>query len=96
MSTKNSNKPDIIYGKVSVPDSEFENKNVKIRINIMVDLDVVRAFKAKAQRTGGKYQTLINQKLREVIEADTANENDLAKRVERLEKHVYRGKKKAV
>jgi len=94
MNTKNSNKPDIVYGNVSVPDEEFENKNVKIRINMMVDLDVVRAFKAKAQRIGSKYQTLINQKLREVVEADETSEKDLAKRVEQLEKHVYRGGKK--
>lgn len=94
MSIKNSNKPDVIYGNVSVPNEEFENKNVKIRINMMVDLDVVRAFKAKAQHIGGKYQTLMNQKLREIIEIDERNEDQLAKRVEQLEKHVYRSKKR--
>jgi uncharacterized protein (DUF4415 family) len=41
--------------------------NVKINVHIRLDGDVVSFFKDKAKQEGGKYQTLINQYLREAI-----------------------------
>ncbi len=44
---------------------DIEPKNVKERVNMFVDEDVVNAFREfAAQMPGGKYQTLMNQVLR--------------------------------
>jgi len=44
---------------------DIQPKNVKERINMFVDEDVVNAFREYASKTpGGKYQTLMNQVLR--------------------------------
>jgi uncharacterized protein (DUF4415 family) len=44
---------------------DIQPKNVKERVNMFVDEDVVNAFREFASETpGGKYQTLMNQVLR--------------------------------
>lgn len=40
----------------------------KTRITIMLDDDIVEEFKARAERAGAGYQTLINAALRQAIE----------------------------
>lgn len=77
MSTKNKK---IIYGKLDLPDEEFESKNVKERITIFIDQDVLNQFRARAKKEKAKYQTLINQCLREA-----ALKPALEDRVEALE-----------
>ena len=42
----------------------------KTRITIMLDVDVVDAFRARAKDTGRGYQTAINQALREHLAND--------------------------
>ena len=42
----------------------------KTRITIMLDRDVIAAFRARAKDTGGGYQTAINQALREHLVSD--------------------------
>ena len=42
----------------------------KTRITIMLDRDVVAAFRARAQDTGRGYQTAINRALREYLASD--------------------------
>ena len=42
----------------------------KTRITIMLDRDVLAAFRARAADTGRGYQTAINQALREHLAAD--------------------------
>ena len=63
MNTKNKK---INYGKKDlIPDDAFEPKNVKERVTMFVDEDVVNEFRKWAgQMPGGKYQTLMNQVLR--------------------------------
>jgi len=41
--------------------------NAKVNIHIRLDADVISYFKEKAKQEGNKYQTLINQYLRETI-----------------------------
>jgi len=41
----------------------------KTRITIMLDTDVIEAFRAKAEGAGSGYQTLINAALREALSA---------------------------
>lgn len=42
----------------------------KTRITIMLDRDVVAAFRARAHDTGKGYQTAINQALRDYLASD--------------------------
>lgn len=50
-------------------------RDVKIRVNTFIDLDIYEALNDEAEKTGQKYQTLLNKYLRaavlkEVSEAD--------------------------
>jgi uncharacterized protein (DUF4415 family) len=51
----------------------------KSRITIMLDNDVLAAFRAKANAEGIGYQTLINQTLRQTIGAHPLDEDTLRK-----------------
>jgi hypothetical protein len=56
----------ITYGKQDVlSDDDF--KNPKIRISIMVDEDVILAFKKRARDTGEGYQTLMHRALKAAV-----------------------------
>jgi uncharacterized protein (DUF4415 family) len=68
-------------GKESrIPKDEFDDKNVKIRISMFVDGDVLDAVKKTAKKSGGiGYQTLINQKLRDVFLSEESVEDRLAR-----------------
>lgn len=75
---------------------ETEPRNTKVRISILIDLDVLNFFKEKASKTGAlAYQTQINQILRshmegkEPVDAKTLAQDDrfiraIAKRVKQL------------
>jgi uncharacterized protein (DUF4415 family) len=80
MNTKNKK---INYGTVEVPDHAFESKNIKERITIMLDQDILDAFRKRAKQKGDKYQSLINRTLREFL-----SKPELEKRVETLERKV--------
>lgn len=80
MTTKNKK---ITYGKVEIPDDAFDPRNVKERITIMVDQDVLDEYRSKAQKTGDKYQSLINRTLREALDKP-----ELEKRIEKLEQKM--------
>ena len=62
MNTKN--KKDIVYGNVELDPDTFAPHNVKERITTMVDQDALEAFKKIAEGKGMKYQTLLNQLIR--------------------------------
>ena len=59
------------FRKVANPqiftEEEISLSNAKVNIHIRLDADVVDYFKKKAAQEGGKYQTLINQHLRETL-----------------------------
>lgn len=77
MSIKNRK---IVYGKIDLSDDEFEPRNVKERITIFIDQDIIDKFRARAKKENTKYQTLINRVLREM-----ADKPNLEERVEALE-----------
>lgn len=79
-STKKKN---IKYGTVELSPDEFHAKNVKVRISIMIDGEVLDAFKMAAEKRHVGYQTLINSKLRDCM-GDL--ERSLEDRVATLEK----------
>ena len=53
------------HGDVEVPDDLLDPKNHKVRITLFLDGDILMPFKDFASATGGKYQTLINECLKE-------------------------------
>ncbi len=64
MSTRNNR---LSYGDVSVPAGAFLPKNVKERITIMIDQDILDHYRGQARKSGERYQTLINRALRESL-----------------------------
>lgn len=77
------------YGtKNLLSDEDFKPRNVKQRISIMIDQDILIAYKKKAKQEGLKYQTLINQALRK--SAFTKNSRSVEKRLDRLEQAFYK------
>jgi uncharacterized protein (DUF4415 family) len=58
--------------------------NAKINIHIRLDADLVAYFKEKAKREGSKYQSLINQHLRETV----FEERNLEGRLQRIEERL--------
>ena len=67
----------------------FEEKdialsNAKVNIHIRLDADLVVYFKEKAKREGGKYQSLVNQHLRETV----FGERNLEGRLQRIEQRL--------
>lgn len=79
---KNPCEGKIEVGTVHVPAEAFEPKNVKVRITMFVDEDVLTAFRAASEKHGVGYQTLMNEKLRESLEG---LDKTLADRVAALE-----------
>jgi uncharacterized protein (DUF4415 family) len=73
-------------GKVpeALTDEDVNSKNIKIRVNMFMDLDVVEHFRKLSKNKGLGYQTLINQALREYI----SGLRGLERRVEELEKKL--------
>jgi uncharacterized protein (DUF4415 family) len=51
---------------------QAEAAHGKTRITILIDDDVLAAFRARAEREGRGYQTLINATLRDAITPDSA------------------------
>ena len=64
----------------------------KTRITIMIDDDVIEAFRARAESEGSGYQTLINSVLREAITVAKSKQKPLTvetlRRVLREELHA--------
>ena len=74
----------INHGKKDLVTAEdFDPKNAKERITIWLDEEVLDGFRARAKTEGSKYQSLLNQALREALKRPS-----LVDRVERLEKKL--------
>lgn len=82
-------KKDIQYGKVDLLEAdEFDSSNGKQRVSLMVDLQVVEAFKERAEQSGEKYQVLMRKALREAIFSDPMK--DLDERLRKVESAVFK------
>lgn len=76
---------DMVYSKKDkLSEDEFNSKNVKERITIFLDQDVVDEFRKRAKTGGGKYQSLMNEALREFLFGGRISE--IEKRLDILEK----------
>ncbi len=51
-------------------------RDVKIRVNTFIDLDIYEALNEEADKTGQKYQTLLNKYLRAAVLKEV-NESDI-------------------
>ncbi len=67
-------------------------KNHKVRITIHLDSDIVSYFKNRSFTTAKRYQTLINDALREYtgLASQPGALTDLVRRVKRLEEELLR------
>jgi uncharacterized protein (DUF4415 family) len=67
-------------GSFLAKSGETDARNTKVRISILIDLDVLNFFKERASKAGAlAYQTQINQVLRAQMEArESADANTLA------------------
>ena len=85
----------IVYSKKDkLSEDEFEKKNTKVRITTFIDVDIVEKLKEEAAVSGKKYQTLLNEKLREmVLEEETIKStlSDINKRLTKVEKRIKAG-----
>ncbi len=90
MAKKKTNK--ISYGNVELDKDEFDPKYTKVRITTFVDLDILKKLKKTAKKLNVGYQTLLNQKLREVILLEKnprqTTIEEILTRLEDLEKKV--------
>jgi uncharacterized protein (DUF4415 family) len=60
-----------------MPAQALEPRNIKVRVNMYLDLDVVEFFKKRALQAGASpYQTQINAELRRIIEEAQASKLD--------------------
>lgn len=88
---KNKN---IEYGNVELDSDEFDAKQTKVRITTFVDFDILERLKSEAKREGVGYQTLLNQKLRELVLGESASNayqdsvKEILERLKKLEKSI--------
>ena len=72
----------IKYGKKDlITKEDLDPKNAKERLSIWIDEEVVNGFRKRASDQNTKYQTLMNQALREFL-----SKPSLVERIEKLEK----------
>lgn len=66
--------------KAEVQQANLLKKHAKVRINIMLDEDIIDFFKAQSQSpNAAKYQTQINNVLRRFIDGEVADQEALLK-----------------
>lgn len=71
--------------------SKYELRGSKIRVTTYLDKDVLEALKKLASKSGGKYQTVLNHMLRQILIDEATTIMD---RLQKLEKVVF-GKRAA-
>jgi uncharacterized protein (DUF4415 family) len=55
-------------GKDTLPNGEFDPKKSKVKISLLLDGDLLEAYREAAKTTPhGEYQTLMKEKLREAL-----------------------------
>lgn len=85
MTTKN--KKDIIYGNKDFESpKDWDKKAVKVRITTFLDEDLLEIIKEEATKQNKKYQSYLNERLREIF----MNEESVETRLHRLEKIVQK------
>lgn len=79
--------------RISGPKIDKEElRSSKIRITTYLDADVLEALKDAASDSGGKYQTFLNQLLKQSL---LSGSKTISERLDKLEQEVFRKKKAA-
>jgi uncharacterized protein (DUF4415 family) len=94
MKNKTKNR-DIIFGNVTSTAEELSLKNAKVRVTMFIDLDIVQGYKFLAEQRASKYQTLMNQKLRDALDVEMGKD-DILTRIKKLERMVFKPRKKGL
>jgi len=86
-------KNEVLYGKKDLIEGDLPPQEAKIKVTIYLDGDLLLEIRRRAKKTGKKYQTFINESLRERfldsgIAIDPEELQKLAERVSILEKAV--------
>ncbi len=84
---------EVRYGKNDLVDNDLSPQEAKLKVTIYLDGDLLLEVRRQAKRAGKKYQTLINESLRDVFLAQRARIDPqefqrLMERVAILEKAV--------
>ncbi len=88
MNTK-TKKKDIQYGDVEVDlPSTWNSSETKVRITTFLDEDLLIKIKEEAKTQGKKYQSLLNERLREIFMGEESTET----RLKKLEEEVFKKK----
>jgi len=64
----NTKSKKIEFGNVEIGSDEFSPRAVKVRVTTLIDQDVLDKFKCLAKKKGQRYQTLLNDLLRQFVE----------------------------
>ncbi|MDO9182371.1 MAG: hypothetical protein Q7U04_08170 [Bacteriovorax sp.] len=80
----------VINGSGTKKIREIATRSKKIKITINVDKDSLDSIKEMASKTGGSYQKILNEILKNGIEKHSNSEN----RLQKLEREVAKIKKK--
>lgn len=86
-------KNEVSYGKNDLVDNDLSPQEAKLKVTIYLDGDLLLEVRRQAKMAGKKYQTLINESLRDVFVAQKARVDPmefqrLMERVTILEKAV--------
>ena len=65
-------------------------KTKKIKVTFNIDEDILKKLRDLAESSGGKYQTILNQLLKEALDSKLTTEE----RLEKLESEIEKLKKK--
>lgn len=89
--------PNIKLGDVNIPAENFEPKNAKVRISILIDGNVLLAYKAAADKKDIGYQTLMHEKLCEALPSLEGGKTieERLRRVENVFEEIFRGSARA-
>lgn len=70
----------IKFGKVELPDDEFKEENISVRISIMLPRTLIKDLKSQAltEKHAGKYQVLIKDVLQEYVEKNKVKKKKTA------------------
>ena len=74
-----------------ISSNDVKNHEVKLRITTWIDSDILQALKTEAEQRKIGYQTILNQKLREIVFGE---KDPLHERVDKLESLVSKLAKK--
>ncbi|OGQ05265.1 MAG: hypothetical protein A2W61_08405 [Deltaproteobacteria bacterium RIFCSPLOWO2_01_44_7] len=75
--------------RIKAPITPEQAKRAKIRITTHLDMEVLDMIRKLAQDSGGKYQSVLNQVLRDYF---FDKKNGLVARVQKLEEAVFKKK----